>query len=162
MIFMSDEVTSENHWHIISRVIHKSLIMVTNVLFLFLTCYFMSWIHNSTKKIINHSSLHCCHGRSFLTLHCDETMVDLLWGNHGWSVTSRECEVLALWRHIPWLFFQIPISLVNNNCEYIDPPPRYSWLSVKEIANNLHLKLDVYLISDKRPCIFLKAICIFA
>ena len=36
MIFMSDEVTSENHWQIASRVSPKSLFTVTNVLFYFL------------------------------------------------------------------------------------------------------------------------------
>ena len=36
MIFTSDEVASENHRHIASRVTQKSLFMVTNVLFYFL------------------------------------------------------------------------------------------------------------------------------
>ena len=36
MIFTSDEVTSENHWQIASRVTQKSLFTVTNVLFYFL------------------------------------------------------------------------------------------------------------------------------
>ena len=35
-IFTSDEVTSENHWQIASRVTQKSLFMVTDVLFYFL------------------------------------------------------------------------------------------------------------------------------
>ena len=36
MIFTSDEVTSENHWQITSRVTKKLLFMVSNVLFYFL------------------------------------------------------------------------------------------------------------------------------
>ena len=36
MIFTSDEVTSENHWLIASRVTQKSLFTVTNVLYYFL------------------------------------------------------------------------------------------------------------------------------
>ena len=36
MIFTSDEVTSESHWQIASRVTPKSLFTVTNVLFYFL------------------------------------------------------------------------------------------------------------------------------
>ena len=36
IIFTSDEVTSENHWQIASRVTQKSLFTVTNVLFYFL------------------------------------------------------------------------------------------------------------------------------
>ena len=36
MIFVSDEVMSENYWQIASRVTKKSLFMLTNVLFYFL------------------------------------------------------------------------------------------------------------------------------
>ena len=36
MILKSDEVTSENHWQITSRVTQKSLLMVMNVSFYFL------------------------------------------------------------------------------------------------------------------------------
>ena len=36
IIFTSDEVASENHWHIASRMTQKSLFTVTNVLFNFL------------------------------------------------------------------------------------------------------------------------------
>ena len=36
MIFTSDEVTSDNHWQITSRVTKKSLFTITNVLFYFL------------------------------------------------------------------------------------------------------------------------------
>ena len=36
MIFTSDEVTSENHWQIVSQVAQKSLFKVTNVSFYFL------------------------------------------------------------------------------------------------------------------------------
>ena len=33
-----------------------------------------------------------------------------LWRHHCWSVTSRECEVLALWRHISQLFLHAQIG----------------------------------------------------
>ena len=39
MIFTSDEVTSENHWLIASRVTQKSLFAVTNVLYYFLHAF---------------------------------------------------------------------------------------------------------------------------
>ena len=53
MIFMSDEVTSENHWQIASGVIKKN--NYSRCIISFLTCYFMSWTYNSAKN--NHQSL---------------------------------------------------------------------------------------------------------
>ena len=50
MIFTSDEVTSENHWQIASRVTQKSLFTVTNVLFYFLHAILCPRTHNSAKK----------------------------------------------------------------------------------------------------------------
>ena len=55
MIFTSDEVTSENHWQIASRVTQKSLFMVTNVLFYFLHAILCPGTHNSAKN--HHRSL---------------------------------------------------------------------------------------------------------
>ena len=43
MIFTSDEVTSENHWQIASRVTQKIVIHGTECIILFLTRHFMSW-----------------------------------------------------------------------------------------------------------------------
>ena len=42
MIFTSDEVTSENHWQITSRVTKKIVIHGNECILLFLTRYFMS------------------------------------------------------------------------------------------------------------------------
>ena len=50
MIFKSDEVTSENHWQIASRVTQKSLFTVTNVLFYSLHAILCPGTHNSAKK----------------------------------------------------------------------------------------------------------------
>ena len=33
-----------------------------------------------------------------------------LWRHHSWSVTSREREILALWRHICRLFSHVQIG----------------------------------------------------
>ena len=55
MIFTSDEVTSENHWQIASRVTQKSLFTVTNVLFYFLHAILCPGTHNSAKN--HHRSL---------------------------------------------------------------------------------------------------------
>ena len=55
MIFTSDEVTSENHRQIASRVTQKLLITVTNVLFHFLHAILCPGTHNSAKN--HHRSL---------------------------------------------------------------------------------------------------------
>ena len=34
----------------------------------------------------------------------------VLWRHHIWSVTSRECRTLALWRHIRRLFLHAQIG----------------------------------------------------
>ena len=69
---------------------------------LFLTRYFMSWTHNSAKNI--HSSL-------ISQLSPRTAVSDLaLWCHHSWSVTSREREILALWRHICRLFLHAQIG----------------------------------------------------
>ena len=69
---------------------------------LFLTRYFMSWTHNSPKN--NH--------RSLISQLSPRTVVsDLaLWRHHSGSVTSREREILALWRHICRLFLHAQIG----------------------------------------------------
>ena len=50
MIFTSDEVTSENHWQITSRVTKKIVIHGNECIILFLTRCFISWTHRSAKQ----------------------------------------------------------------------------------------------------------------
>ena len=76
MILTSDEVMSENHWWISSRVTIKWLFTVTNVLFDFLYAILCPE-HTTTKTVIDRWILHCNKGGSFLTYHCDVTTVDL-------------------------------------------------------------------------------------
>ena len=76
-IFTSDEVTSENHWQIASRVTQKSLFTVTNLLFYFLHAILCPEHTILLKTIIDRSFRNCRQGRSFLTQHCDVTIVDL-------------------------------------------------------------------------------------
>ena len=59
MIFTSDEVTSENHWQITSRVTKKSLLTVTNVLFHFLHAILCPEHTIPLKAIIDRSFRHC-------------------------------------------------------------------------------------------------------
>ena len=77
MIFTSDEVTSENHWQIASRVTQKSLFTVTNVLFYFLHAILCPEHTILIKTIIDRSFRNCRQGRSFLIYHCDVTTVDV-------------------------------------------------------------------------------------
>ena len=69
---------------------------------LFLTRYFVSWTHRSATN--NHWSL--ISPLSLRTVFSDLT----LWRHHSWSVTSRECEALALWRDIHRLFLHVQIG----------------------------------------------------
>ena len=59
MIFTSDEVTSENHWQITSRVTKKSLFTVTNVLFYFLHAILYLEHAVPLQAIIDRSFRHC-------------------------------------------------------------------------------------------------------
>ena len=89
----------------------KIIIYGTECIILFLIRYFMSWIHNTAKNIIDRWFRHCRYERSFLTLHCDVTTVDL-WRHAkvgAVNVTSYSSIVLACARRS---------SLVNNNHEY--------------------------------------------
>ena len=54
IIVTNDEVTSENHWQIVSRVTPKSLFAVTNVLFYFLHAI---WCHKHTIPLKQLSSV---------------------------------------------------------------------------------------------------------
>ena len=77
MNFTSYEVTSENPWRKHSRVTIKSLCMVSNLLFYFLYAMLCPEHTIPLKTIIDRSFRHCCQWRSFLTLHCDVTAVDV-------------------------------------------------------------------------------------
>ena len=102
MIFTSDEVTSENHWQIASRVTQKSFFTVLNVSF-----YFLHAILSPDEKI----SLKKHHWSFISQLSSRRVFSDLaLWCYHSWSVTSRKRGVLALWHHIRRLFLHVPIG----------------------------------------------------
>ena len=77
----------------------KIVIHGNECIILFLTRYFISRAHSSATN--NHRSL-----ISLRTVFSDLT----LWRHHSWSVTSRECEALALWRHIRRLFLHVQIG----------------------------------------------------
>ena len=80
----------------------KIVIHDNECIILFLTRYFISWTHRSATK--KHRSL--ISPLSLGTFFSDLT----LWRHHSWSVTSREREALALWRHIRRLFLHAQIS----------------------------------------------------
>ena len=103
MIFTSDEVTSENKSlanHLTSD--QKIVIHGNECIILFLTRYLISWTHRSATN--NHRSL--ISPLSLGTVFSDLT----LWRHYSWSVTSREREALALWRHIRRLFLHAQIG----------------------------------------------------
>ena len=101
MIFASDKVSSENHWQSTSQVI-KNVIHGNECFILFLTCYLMSWRHNSAKKN------RCL----FLSpLSPRKIFSDLaLWHHHDWSVWCHSNARLALWHHICRLFLHAQIG----------------------------------------------------
>ena len=70
----------------------KSLFTVTNVLFYFLHAILCPGTHNSAKN----------HHRLLISQLSPRTAFSdiALWRHHCWSVTSREHQILALWRHI--------------------------------------------------------------
>ena len=80
----------------------KIVIHFNECTILFLTCYFMSWTHNSAKN--NH--------RSLIFPLSPRMVVSCLalWRHHSGSVTSCEREILALWRHIRQLFSHAQIG----------------------------------------------------
>ena len=127
MIFTSDEVTSENHCRIASRVTKKSLFTVTNVLFYFLHAILCHEHTNTLRTIIERSFRHCCQGRPFLTEHCDVTTIDL------WRHANAKywyCDVIFVYCHCTRKLAQRRSSLVNNSREYRYLATRYSRLSV--------------------------------
>ena len=80
----------------------------------FLTHYFISWTNRFFTN--NHPSL--LSPLSLRTVISDLT----LWCHHSWSVTSREREALALWRHIHRLFLhaQIGVGQTRWNLSGVD------------------------------------------
>ena len=80
----------------------KIVIHGNECIILFLTHNFLSWTHCSATN--NHRSL--ISPLSLRKVFCDLT----LWHYHSWSVTSREREALALWRHIRRLFLHAQIG----------------------------------------------------
>ena len=103
MIFMSDEV--RHKWKSqANRLMNDPKIGIhgNECVILFLTCYFMSWTHNSTKN--DYRSL-----ISPLSQRTDFSDL-VLWCHHSWSVTSHGCGVLALWRHIRWLLLHVQVG----------------------------------------------------
>ena len=69
---------------------------------LFVTRRFMSRAHNSASK----------NNRSLISpMSLRKVFSDLdLWLHHIWSVTSRECQLLVLWRHIHRLLLHVQIG----------------------------------------------------
>ena len=127
MIFTSDEVTSESHCRIASRVTKNSLFTVTNVLFYFLHAISCQENTNPLRTIIERSFRHCCQGRPFLTEHCDVTIIDL------WRHANAKywyCDVIFVYCHCTRKLAQRRSSLVNNSREYRYLATRYSRLSV--------------------------------
>ena len=80
----------------------KIVIHGNECIILFLTRYLMSWTHNSAEN--NH--------RSLVSQLSPRTIVSglALWRHRSGSVTSREREILALWRHICRLFLHAQIG----------------------------------------------------
>ena len=84
-------------YHITSD--QKIVIHGNECIILFLTCYFMFWTYNSA--INNHR---------WLIAPLSLRKCPALWRHHNWSVTSRERELLALWRHFRRLFLHAQIG----------------------------------------------------
>ena len=115
-------------WWVKSLVNDITSIHGNECIILLITRYFVPWTHNSAKN--NHQSL-------ILQLLPRSPFSDLaLWCHHSWSVTSSEREVLALWRHIRWLFLHAQIGAMviftneYNNREYRFLATWHSWLSM--------------------------------
>ena len=106
----------------------KIVIHGSKCIILFLKRYSMSWTHKSAKN----------YHRALIILISPllprAVFSDLaLWRHQNWSVTSREREILVLWRHIRRLtqkLAQRRSSLLNNSREYQYPATRYSRLSM--------------------------------
>ena len=80
----------------------KNVIHGNECIILFLTRYLMSLTTQFRQS--NYRSL--ISPLSLRTVFSDL----VLWHHHNWSVTSRECKTLALWRHIRRLFLHVQIG----------------------------------------------------
>ena len=105
----------------------KIVIHGNECIMLFLTRYVMSWTHNSF--INHHRSLirNCRKGRSFLTSHCDVTIVDMR--RHA-NARYKYCDIILGYCSCTRKLAQKRYSLMNNNREYRFLIIRYSRPSV--------------------------------
>ena len=115
LIFMSDEVTSENHWWIASQAWRLFLSQVRWFAMIFILwhshelnrCWIVSWVTKNSAFTVTHTLFHFLHAILWpdwahkTAWHCDVTTVQ--------SVISHVYEVLALWRHIHQLFLHMQI-----------------------------------------------------
>ena len=98
MIFTIIEVTSKNHWQITSQVTKKIIIHGNKCIILSLTCYFLSWTHNSTKKksLIAHFAIVTKDGLFWLSIVTSLQLICDVTRARGTSiVTSYSMIVLA-------------------------------------------------------------------
>ena len=112
MISTSDEVTSENHCRIASRM---TKIVIRDNEYFVLRAILCHGHTASIRTIIERSFRHCCQGQSFLTLHCDVTTIDL-W-RHA-NARYSYCEVIFVDCHCTCKLVQRRSSVVNNSREY--------------------------------------------
>ena len=121
----SDEVTSENHWQ--NRLTSDPNIVIhgNECIILFLTCYFMSWTHNSAKNNYRLLISPLWLRTAFSDLVV--TTVDL-WRHT--NVRHWHCDVIFAYCCCTHKLAQKRSSLVNNSLEYRFLATRYSRLSV--------------------------------
>ena len=100
----------------------KIVIRINDCIIVFVTRYFIFWIHKSAKK-----------GRSFLNKYCDVTTGDL-W-RHA-NVGYWHCDVIFVDCSCTRKLAQRWSSLVDNSREYRFLATRHSQLSVYESNNN--------------------------
>ena len=114
MIFTSDEVTSENHYRIASRVLHewKSLpnrfTSHKNRYSRYRMYYFISYTLFYAMNTQVHLELSSSAQFAMLPRAVFSDLA--LWRHHNWSVTSCEREILVLWRHTRRLLLHVQIG----------------------------------------------------
>ena len=111
----------------------KVVIHGNECIILFLTRYFMPWAHNSATN--KHWSL--ISPLPLTTVFSDLT----LWRHHSWSVTSREREALALWRHLHRLFLHAQIG-----AKAVFTSEKQAWISISHhpIFTDYRVKIIYY------------------
>ena len=98
MIFMSDEVVSENHCQIVSQVTKKIIIDGNPYMILFFTCSLFPWTHKSARK--NHLSLISPSTVFWFAIMMSPHLTcDVTWSQGAVIVTSYSLIVLA---HTNW------------------------------------------------------------